>query len=126
MKFATIDSSQAPVYTFEIQPIAPTVEQVHEHIRELNTTLASINKGVFIIDITNMKFLSSENRIILGKWLKETTPVLKAKLNGMGFVAPLIQRMLLKGVFLVSAPPVEHSVFNNREEATAWAKARLA
>ena len=47
--------------------------------------------------------------------------------KGMAFIFDsILQRMALRGVFLVAKLPTEIKVFANRKEALAWSRERLA
>jgi hypothetical protein len=125
-RFATTDYSKKPIVIVTLEGFEPTREEFNEHLSDL-TSIVSMPGSVLILDISRSKFLASEHRIAAGNWLKNEKENFKKNVKGMAFVNnSLIMSAILKGVFLISKPPVDHIVSSSVDDAIAWANQRIS
>ncbi len=130
MKYATVDGSQKPILHIVINGIDPTPEQLDEHFAEWKAMLEELADFpypcVIIVDATQSKFLSSEVRIKIGKFLNDNDVLMKKhiKLIVQVISNPLIN-IILKGILLVQKPSVPQTVVNSMSKALALASENL-
>lgn len=124
-KFGQTDYSKFPIVTVTLDEFEPTAAEFDAHLQELSEIISS-SGVVLILNISHAKFLPSNHRIAAGKWLKKETETMKKNVRGMVFVNNSIaMSLILKGVFLVSRPAVDHLVSKSLEEALKWAYSKL-
>ncbi|HEY0655610.1 MAG TPA: hypothetical protein VGD65_20895 [Chryseosolibacter sp.] len=108
-----------------ILPVLPTLNENAEQLKSVSDFMRSIpteSKGVVITDAKNSKLSGSEVRIQTGQWTKENSSLIeKTIIAQIQYNTNLITSLLMKGVFLVSKPPVPVILVGT--EAEAFAKA---
>jgi hypothetical protein len=123
--YGIIDESHAPIYVVKVQSFEPTAAEFQQHLKEVNAI--NSKAGVLVIlDLSDAKFLSVDHRITAGNWLKNEAAMIKRNLLGMAFVnTSVLMSFVLKGIFLISRPPVDYLVTASMKDAIAWAGAKL-
>jgi hypothetical protein len=108
-------------------PITPTDADLDEYLEEQAVLLNGLNEKVILIyDINNSKFIGSEQRIKIGKWSKEKTPLFLEKTYGTCLVnTSVIANIIMKGIFLFTGSQ-QTPIFSKMEEAIKWADGVLA
>lgn len=124
MRYYSIDDSKSPIIIIQIHPVDPTPKEFDEYVEKMKALASAENGIVLIHNVTEGKFLTSEQRIKIGSLYK--IPNLSKALLGHAFVnSALLPMTILKGIFLVSKPPVDHIVVKTEAEAINWAQGLL-
>jgi hypothetical protein len=124
--YAEYDSSLHPVVIARIKPIEPTPQEFDQYIQAAKEVIRNLAGGVMVFNVSDGKFLSSEQRIKLGKLFKDEREAL-LRLKGMAYVnAAIIPMTMLKAIFLVNKPPVDYTVVSTEADAISWAKKKLS
>lgn len=122
MKFVDIDRSQAPVLVYKFSSKDPSDQEFEAYLKDLVNDWKSYSGSVIINDLSEAKYLSSENRIKVGKVMKDNEEMMTQSVKALVYVMPsVILNMLLKGIFAIKKPPVEVKIVKTREEAIRWA-----
>lgn len=76
-----------------------------------------------IIDVSESQKLSSEQRIMMGAFIKKNQQLLLEKVITLIYVVPTpLLQFVLNGIFLFKKPPIPYKVFNRLNEAINWAQ----
>ncbi len=127
MKYVAIDKSKFPVIALQFGNFEPSAQQFEEYLDEMQKLYESEEKYVIIFDSSKSQYLSTENRIKQGVWMKKNDALTKEKVLGLAFVVPSIMiRMLLNAIFLIQKPSVDYKVCTKMEEAVEWAEEKVA
>ena len=127
MKFVEIDKSNEPVVVYEFSSKDPTPQEFDAYIKDLTEDIHNLSGAVVVNDLSNAKYLSSENRIKAGKVIKDNESVVKQNIVAIVYVMPsVVLNMLLKGIFAIKKPPVEVKIVKTRAEAMQWASSKVS
>lgn len=127
MKFVEIDRSQAPILVYKFSSKDPTDQEFEAYLKDLVNDWKSNSGAVIISDLSEAKYLSSENRIKVGKVMKDNEEMIKANVRAIVYVMPsVVLNMLLKGIFAIKKPPVEVKIVKTREEALNWSAEKIS
>lgn len=127
MKYVEIDKSNEPVVVYEFSSKDPTPQEFDAYIKDLTEDVHNLNGVVMVNDLSNAKYLSSENRIKAGKVIKDNEAVVKKNIVAIVYVMPsVVLNMLLKGIFAIKKPPVEVKIVKTRAEAMQWASSKVS
>lgn len=123
MKYCSIDKTLPNIVIIRINPIEPTPAVFDEYILEMKKLIKDSQQAVLVHNVSQGKFLTSEQRIKIGNLYKEQHTEFKSKIIGHAFVnSSFIQMTILKGIFLVNRPPVDYVVVSSEQEAVEWAR----
>ena len=130
MKFAEVESQYHPLLQITLNPVEPTPAQLEAYFREFQTMLDNLKsqpgKAVLLVDATKAKFLSSQTRISIGKFLKENDALMKNHLEVVVQVIPnTILTIVLKGIYLVQKPSISTEISDNLERGMLIAQKYL-
>jgi tRNA (Thr-GGU) A37 N-methylase len=66
--------------------------------------------------------MMAKNRIKIGTWLKEMSPLIKRSALGVAYVSQnILTNLILKGIFLVKSPEWPNKICNSIADAEKWA-----
>jgi hypothetical protein len=123
MPFSEILTQQLPVVVVRFSDEEPDAKAFEAHLQRMYQLYASHHNIVVVFDTRKARYLSSENRIRQGKWLKEHHSMVAAALKGAAYVASgAMAQMILKGIFLIQKPDWPHKVFTDYDKAIEWAE----
>jgi len=103
-----------------------TDEEFEEYINCLATMY--IQKEVFVIlsDSRKGNYMKSKHRIDLGNWTKKNEDMIQKQCKGVAFVmSSVIIKTMLKGIFMVQAPPYKYLIVDDIEKAEEWLAKQL-
>ncbi|MDX2188471.1 MAG: hypothetical protein SFY32_01295 [Bacteroidota bacterium] len=124
MKAAYFDDSQWPVLEIKIRSSPPSDAEMDEYFNELQTFYDRREPFVTIYNASQVNYiLPTQQRVRMGKWLKDHSKSIKNYIQAYIFVLPSVfGRIILKGVLLVSNLPAPHYVVNEMDDALVLAK----
>jgi len=127
MKFVDFDLSEYPIIVNRFSAKEPTNEEFDAWTKEMIKTISE-NKGIVLVqELTNAKYLSSENRIKVGNIFKKHEKEIKQNVLGIAYIVPsVIVNMLLKGIFAIKKPATDYKVVKTEQEAMKWSRDKVA
>lgn len=121
MKFVEIDETKLPIITIQFQAFSPNDEQFGEFLADIEIVYRNHTGVVLVYDGRNLNFVSSKQRIRLGKWLKENKELVKSAIKGSCYIIPGgISRLMMNAVFIIQKPEWETKIVKTQEEADVW------
>ncbi len=127
MKFVEFDLKDYPIVVNRFSAKEPTNDEFDAWIKEMITYITEKKGIVLVQELTNAKYLSSENRIKVGNIFKKYEKEIKENVIGIAYIVPsVIVNMLLKGIFAIKKPATDYKVVKTEEEAKKWANEKLA
>jgi len=105
---------------------SPSKAQFEAHLARMHA-LYSTHKNIGVIfDGREAKYMSSENRILQGQWLKTHHDLVAGSLHCAAYVAPnLMGEIILKGIFLLQQPSWPNKIFSSFAKAKEWTAKQL-
>lgn len=126
MAAINIDKNLYPIVIISSNKKYLREKDVDEYIEEM-TDFYRNNTGVVVIyDMSLLTLLSSEDRKKIGKWLEEKNETIKNAVKGVCYVEKnALQRLSLKGIFMIKKPEWSHKTVRSVEDGISWAKTIL-
>lgn len=126
MEFAEIDQSRLPIIIFRNNPVhAPIQEYVAYLDKQKQIMELAFQEGrklVVIIDLTNLKFMTSEMRIKRGNFIKDNDKLMQNSIVEVFLVAPnIVSRTMLQGIYLIRKPSTPTTIVSSMKEALSLA-----
>lgn len=110
-----------------VPPSEVTDETLEAFLCELIARQTEPGPYAVVFDLTHAGRPSAKQRSRMSQHLQEQRGTIQRQVRGMAMVAPsAITRGVITAVFWLSPPPVEHRVFDGRDEAFHWARSLLS
>ena len=123
MAYSHFDHSNYPIVVVSPEPYEPTQDEFEAHLARMKALYTQHKNIIVIFDGTNLKYLSGKLRIRQGEWLKENRSLAATSLVGAVYMMPgILQKLIVKGIFVVHSPEWEHKVVGSMRDAMTWAK----
>lgn len=125
-RYFSLTNLTPSIIHFKINNIDPTPVEFDEYLKIHSDSLLNSQRIAVIYDISDGKFLTSEQRIKLGKMVSQNSENMKKYVACVAYVnTSVMAGIILKGILLVSPMPVPNKVFTTTEAATAWCNEML-
>ncbi len=125
-RYYSLTNLTPSIIQFKINNIDPSPAEFDEYIKIHSSLLFNSQRIAVIYDISAGKFLTSEQRIKLGKMVNQNSESMKKYVACVAYVnTSVMAGIILKGILLVSPMPVPSKVFTNADEAFAWCNENL-
>ena len=123
MKYAILKWIEPTIMVVTFSDFDPTEEQFEEYLKEMDAIYKNNSGFVIIFDGSKAKYLSSKLRIRQGKWMKDNNALIKEKCMGhIYMITSKLTSFLLKAIFVVQSPPIQHAVVSNMDDAREKAR----
>ena len=121
-----VDTSMWPIVVHEVEGTL-TDALLDAYVLEATAVFLRSGKHVTILDISQMGSASAYARSRSSAWFREQRANLETSCLGLAYVIPSpLLRFITMTVLLVISLPTPYVVVQNRAEAVAWARKRLA
>jgi hypothetical protein len=124
--YYTITDPEQNITRIKINSNVPSEKELDDYTKLLGGLFRKSFPHVILLDITDGKYLTAEQRIQLGKVVKDNTDALRSTCKGVAIInKSVISNIVLNGIFLVSPLPVISKTFTEGADASSWAKQQL-
>jgi hypothetical protein len=125
-KYFTYSIIKTDLHLIKVHNVEATPAIFDEYILFSEVSTREL-KGAVIMDISDAKFLSSEQRIRIGDAIKKNTKSIQQNWTSIAYVnTSVLASMVLKGVLLMGPLPVRSKVFTSLDDAIAWSEGFLS
>jgi hypothetical protein len=125
-RYFTLTHLSESIIQFKINSIDPTPSEFDEYLKIHTSEIFTSTRVALLYDISEGKFLTSEQRIRLGKMISQNADSMKKSIACVAYVnTSVMAGIILKGILLVSPMPVPSKVFTTTEGALAWCNEML-
>lgn len=127
LKVATVDTSHESIIVVKLKPMDIQESDVKEYLDVLFEILKlRTGKCIVIFDGSDSKYMSSEARIFIGKYLKENKSVYSSKVVDTATVTGSVMgKVVLKALMLLIDKDIRTTVFSKSKDAMDWAVSKV-
>jgi len=117
--YANFDSTNLPVIIITFSDAEPkSVAEFAQYLDHMLSFYKENEKLVLIFDSTKAKYLSTEYRIMQGKWMKQNKDVIAKQAQKMIFIIPsLAINLLFRTILAIQPLPAPNLVVKTMAEA---------
>ena len=120
-----IDYKHWPLVLLKFQG-APTRTDIKHFLTRSDIYLDRREHYAMVYDTQQFESLGHAERRLLSDWIKANTEFLREYCLGQAYILnSLVQRMVLRSVFMLQRPPFPFAVFSSRKEAVSWSLKQL-
>jgi hypothetical protein len=117
--FIEIDrTSHHPIVIGTLSDKEPTSKDLAEYFGWLDEILRTETRFAFLIDPRKAKYMDSQTRITIGKWMKDNESSLKGKMVcKMYVISTIMHRGIFRGLTLMQKPIIPTEAYADIESA---------
>jgi len=104
----------------------PTDSAIDLYLSRADRALEAGKPYALVVEANSLRDMSQAHRQKFADWLKRRRDDIERLCVGQAYVyGSVVQRMILRSVFMLSPLPTEHIIVKHRHEAESWCVQRL-
>lgn len=124
--YANFKREEFPLIVIEFTGVKENVHNFQSYLKGLEENYVSKKDLALVFDARKALSLNPVYQLKQAMWMQKNRTMIKTYCKGIAYVVPqAVMRKVLQFIFNISPNPVTFKVFEDFDEATAWAKQRL-
>lgn len=124
--YANFNRDEFPLIVIEFTGVKENVHNFQSYLKGLEENYASKKEIALIFDARKALSLNPIYQLKQAMWMQKNRQMIKTYCKGIAYVVPqTVLRKVLQLIFNISPNPVTFKVFEDFDEASAWARQKL-